>query len=164
MRYDGQISRYPALKCLQSVRIWIHPTRELVGVLVLQERHLWGTFGAALGRQIEHEVVLHELEQCRAEHRICVIDLTVCVSLEDRNTRQVFRSCFATWPWLDVIVHVFCTCQSAAFGDANVLREGVATCRVDVPNPVVGFDGWNECFIFALGDDGEGHQAACLNV
>jgi hypothetical protein len=35
------------------------PARELVGILVLEKRHFRRTFGAALGRQIEHEVVLH---------------------------------------------------------------------------------------------------------
>ena len=80
----------------------VNSTGKLVGILVLEKRHLWRTFGASLGRQIENEVVLHQFEQCRAKHRIGVVDLTVSMSLEDRNTWQVFLACFATWPRLDV--------------------------------------------------------------
>jgi hypothetical protein len=64
----------------------VDSTRELIGIFVLQKRHLWRTFRAALRRQIEHEVVLDLLEQYRAKHRIGVVDMTVSISLEDRNT------------------------------------------------------------------------------
>jgi hypothetical protein len=142
----------------------INATGVLVQILVLDERHLRRTCRPTFRRQIKHEIVSNQFEKSRSKHRIGVVDLSISISLEDGNSGEILRPFCTPGPRFDVVVHAFCTGKATAFGNANIFRETVAACGIDIPNPVVGFNGRNEAFIFALGNDAEGHESTCLDV